>query len=144
MVIDSGESLTKANEGCILTARPDSKGFWEIGWGHDIPPSPGLTWTQEEADTQFNVDYPQAISRAIEDLGHTAYDAMNAQRQAVFHDIAYEIGGAGLAQFRNMIAAAQTGNWQLAASALKDSLLFSEVPVREGRNIRILQTGEWP
>ena len=143
MEITCGEELTKFNEGCVLTARPDAKGHWEIGFGHDIPPSPGLTWTQAEADAQFAVDYPLAISRAIADLGE-AYASLSAERQAVLNDIAYEIGGAGLAGFKDMLAAFRAEDWKSAAAALKSSLLFSQVPAREERNILILLSGEWP
>lgn len=142
-MIQCGPDLTKQNEGCILEARPDAKGKWEIGWGHDIPPSLGLVWTQAEADAQFALDYPLAISRAIADLGET-YAGLSEQRQAVLNDISYEIGGAGLAEFKTMLVAIRAEDWKSAASALKDSLLFSQVPTREERNILILLSGEWP
>lgn len=39
--ITCGQDLTRLNEGCTLEAKPDRNGKWEIGRGHDIPPSPG-------------------------------------------------------------------------------------------------------
>jgi GH24 family phage-related lysozyme (muramidase) len=141
--ISCGEDLTRFNEGCVLTARPDAKGHWEIGYGHDINPSPGLTWTQEQADAQFEIDYPLACSRAEADLGAGEYVLLSPQRQAVLNDMAYEIGGAGLAGFTHMLSAVRYGDWQEAADSLKSSLLFSQVPAREARNVAILLTGEW-
>lgn len=144
MTITCGEDLTKFNEGCILAARPDAKGKWEIGWGHDVPPSPGLEWTQQQCNDQFAIDYPLACSRAQADLGDEEYAALSPQRQAVLNDIAYEIGGTGLAAFKNMLAAFRAQDWQAAGAALQDSKLFTQVPNREKRNIQILTTGEWP
>ncbi len=143
-LIGSGEEYTKFNEGLTLVAKPDAKGKWEIGYGHDIPPSPGLTWSQQQADDQFDIDYPLARSRAVSDLGTTFWEELNEQRQAVLADVAYEIGGAGLAEFRTMLAYVRAGEWEAAGAALRDSLLFEQVPVREARNIAILTTGEWP
>jgi GH24 family phage-related lysozyme (muramidase) len=142
-MIASGADLTKFNEGLTLTAKPDAKGHWEIGYGHDIPPSPGLVWTEKQAEDQFAKDYAVASYRASVDLG-APYGSLRDQRRAVLNDIAFEVGGAGLAQFHRMLAAITAGDWQEAAAALKNSLLFEQVPNRENRNIQILITGEWP
>lgn len=143
-MIQSGADLTKFNEGCVLEVRPDAKGHWEIGYGHDLPPSPGLTWTQDQAEEAFAVDYGTAMSRAELDIGPIEYALLSEQRQAVLNDMAYEIGGAGLAQFHDMLVALRDCRWNDAAQALKDSKLFQQVPNREARNIQILTTGEWP
>jgi lysozyme len=142
-MIASGQDLTRLNENCVLTAQPDRKGKWEIGWGHDTPPSPGLTWTQEEADATFTADYATAQMQAELDLGSNDYWALNEPRRAVITDMAYELGGAGLVKFLNFLADVRAGSWQLAAMALRQSLLFSQVPERENRNIQILLSGEW-
>lgn len=143
-MIQSGEALTQLNEGLTLVAKPDAKGKWEIGYGHDIDPSPGLTWSRQQAEDQFDIDYPLARSRAVSDLGTAAWAALSPQRQAVLADIAYEIGGAGLAQFETMLGHIRSGEWPGAAQALRNSLLFKQVPQREARNIAILTTSEWP
>lgn len=143
-VISSGEQLTKLNEGCVLEAKPDAKGHWEIGWGHDLEPSPSLVWTQQQCDDQFDIDYPLARTRAVSDLGIQAWAALDPPRQAVLADVAYEIGGAGLAEFRIMLSAVRRSDWHGAAVALQNSELFSQVPTREARNVKIMLTGEWP
>src|SRR5262249_30096734 len=104
---------------------------------------PGLTWTEEQSDAQFDKDYRLASYRAAVDLGPT-YAGLGEPRQAVLNDIAFEVGGSGLAQFRHMLGAIAASDWQAAAAALKNSLLFEQVPNRENRNIQILLTGEWP
>lgn len=142
-LILSGADLTKLNEGLTLVAKPDAKGKWEIGYGHDIPPSPGLTWSKQQAEDQFGIDYPLARSRAASDLG-LEWAGLDEPRQAVLADIAYEIGGAGLAQFKTMLAHIRAAEWDQAGQALRASLLFQQVQRREERNIGILTTGAWP
>lgn len=142
-MIQSIQDLIKFNEGCTLEAKPDAKGKWVIGWGHDIPPSPGLTWPQDKADGYFEIDCHNATVDARKDATDF-WGALCEQRQAVLIDMAFEIGGYGLGKFVDMLAAMKAEDWNEAARALKGSLLFTEVPTREGRNIEILLTGEWP
>lgn len=65
-------------------------------------------------------------------------------RRAVLIDMAYEIGGAGLAEFVNFLAAIRAGAWLAATVQLKNSKLFAQVPRRENENIDILMTGVFP
>lgn len=70
--LDSAEALIKRHEGLVLTARPDAKGKWEIGYGHDIqglPPGSLLTCTLAEADAWFEADLDLAVLRASTALG---------------------------------------------------------------------------
>lgn len=143
-VISSGQDLTKFNEGCRLTAYQDGGGVWTIGWGHTGPDIlEGLVWPQDKADAFFEVDYHNAEVDARKDA-HEFWDVLCEQRRAVLADMAFQIGGHGLSKFVDMLAAMKAEDWNEASRALKDSLLFTEVPMREGRNIEILLTGEWP
>lgn len=144
LAIKSGADLTKFNEGLTLIAKPDAKGKWVIGYGHDIPPSPGLSWSIQQAEDQFSLDYPEACFQAAADIGDDEYDLLTKQRQAVLNDMAYELGGSGLSRFTIMLSHMRTGEWDSAADALRASLLFEQVPHREARNIQILTTGMWP
>ena len=147
-MITCGRDLTRLHEGLALTAKPDAKGKWSVGIGHDIPaPAPGQPipqWTEQQADDQFEVDYEHAADQARADVGAVVYDAMCEPRRAVFVDIAFEAGGAGLAQFKTMIACAARDDWDGAAAALVDSLLFRQVRGREEMNAAILKTGRYP
>lgn len=69
---------------------------------------------------------------------------MNPARKAVLIDIAYEIGGAGLAGFHHFLTAFRAGQWATAAAELKNSRLYQQVPKREQENMMILATGEFP
>jgi lysozyme len=57
----SGLALTEGFESCALTAYRDIGGIWTIGWGHTGPDvTPGLVWTQEQADAQLQADTDSA------------------------------------------------------------------------------------
>ena len=57
-----GEALTEQFESCRLTAYPDLKGIWTIGWGHTGPEVvPGLVWTQAQADAALLKDCQNAV-----------------------------------------------------------------------------------
>ena len=56
-----GLALTEGFESCRLTAYQDVKGIWTIGFGHVGPEVvEGLTWTQDQADSQLVLDLTKA------------------------------------------------------------------------------------
>jgi hypothetical protein len=69
--ISTAAQLVEKHEGWIFTAKPDRKGMWVIGCGHDIPApdGPPPTCTQAEADAWFEQDIDLAMQRAMNDLG---------------------------------------------------------------------------
>lgn len=70
--------------------------------------------------------------------------SLDPVRRAVVIDIAYEIGGVGILAFVKFLAALREADWKTAAAELKNSKLFTQVPVREQRNIDILISGKFP
>lgn len=147
-MIQSGEDLTRFNEGLTLQAKPDTHGRFELGYGcnfwNGLPVAEGQCCTEDEADQQFSVLYPQAELRAFNDLGASGWATLSTQRRAVLTDMAYEMGGDGLKVFVTFLGYIRIGNWQMGAEDLRQTKLFSQVPERENRNIAILLTGEWP
>lgn len=68
--ISDAAGLVRLHEGCVFTAKPDAKGKWAIGWGHDIQPPPEATsCTQEQADQWLVEDLALATARAKRALG---------------------------------------------------------------------------
>lgn len=55
-ISEKGKALIKGFERCKLKAYQDGGGRWTIGWGHTATAAPGLVWTQEKADAQFERD----------------------------------------------------------------------------------------
>lgn len=146
-MIQSGQDLTRFNEGLTLIAKPDN-GHFALGYGCDywngLPVREGQTCTPAEADAQFRLAYAAACTHAETDIGPAEYAALSEQRQAVLNDMAYQLGERGLAAFHDLLAYVRSCNWIKAAVALYQSRLFSQTTERQLRNIAILITGEWP
>lgn len=72
---DSARAYIRGHEGCELVAKPDAKGFWVIGWGHDVSPTAGpMFCSRAEADTWFEQDFCRAEAAARADLGPEYWD----------------------------------------------------------------------
>ncbi len=145
--ITSDRQLIQFHERCILTARPDAKGRWEIGWGHDIaPPLPGAgapTCTQDAADAWLDADLALARQRAATALGQ-AWESLDEVRRAVLADMAYELGGAGLSLFKEMLTSIMGQRYLLAAQQGLESLWAEQVPNRAKMDMDMLAEGKWP
>jgi lysozyme len=146
-LIRSTAELIKKHEGLILTAKPDEKGKWCIGYGHDIPAPPAgtvPTCTQAQADDWFSTDIALAALRAKSVIGVSPWLSFNPPRQAALIDMAYELGGEGLAGFHEMIDAARSWNWGVAWREALRSEWAKQVPSRAREDAMILLTGDWP
>lgn len=158
MIIDSIDALLRLNEGrryaCYDDAHPDRilkagdrcEGTPTIGEGCTGPDIlPGTVWTDAQVDAAKADRKARAMRQASLDLGPDCWSKLDIVRQAVLIDMAYEVGGAGLAKFVNMLAAIRAGDWQGAHDALLDSKLAeSQAPDREIRNATMFLTGKWP
>lgn len=144
MAISTVDDLVKHHEGCVLTAKPDAKGKWEIGWGRDISPSPGVTCTQEQADEWFATDLALAKLRAKSVIGGDVWYRIDLVRQAVLTDMAYELGGEGLGKFARMLNAIRAADWNTAHREALNSAWAKQVPFRAAEDAVMLLTGEWP
>lgn len=136
------QDLVKRHEGCSLTAIRDTRG-WSIGWGHDGAIEGG-TCTQDEADAAFDLDFAHAMQEAMGALGVRSWVMLDAPRQAALTDMAYELGGHGLAMFRNTLALLRLEDYDAAAAEMLRSRWASEVPHRAKEDAEIIRTGEWP
>lgn len=81
MYSKTGAALTEQFESCKLTAYPDVKGVWTIGWGHTGPEVvEGLVWTQAQADAALFRDRGWAElvvhSYVTVDINQQEYDAL--------------------------------------------------------------------
>lgn len=146
MAISNARDLVKFHEGCILESRPDAKGKWEIGYGHDIDPPPvgPEACTQEEAEEWFCADFSLAVQCASQALGVASYSVLSEPRKAALVDMTYELGKAGLLEFQRMLSAIRAADWQTASKEALNSLWAEQVPSRAQMDARIFLTGEWP
>jgi lysozyme len=157
-ILSSIDKLIEYNEGrryaCYDDAHPDRilkagdhcEGTPTIGVGCTGPDIvPGLVWTDAQIDAAKADRIALAMRRACLDLGPDCWSKLDIVRQAVLVDMAYQMGGAGLAKFKNMLSAIRTGDWLSASDALLDSTVArSQAPEREERNAEMLLRGAWP
>lgn len=139
-----GPAYTKFNEGCRLTAYRDSLGVWTIGYGCTGPGiGPGVVWEQGHADAAFSASYGFAAAQAKQDVGEV-WDSIGEIRQAALTDMAYQLGGTGLAKFVKMILAIRNLAWNTAATQVLLSEYDKETPRRCERTSYMLRMGLWP
>ena len=144
MLTMTGSAYTKLREGCNLTAKLDMGGNQCIGWGHNSPDiKPGTVWTQAQADSQFDVDYLRATASAQRVVG-SGWIALDYVRKAALIDMAYQMGGDGLAKFRHMMMAIREAAWDTASASCLDSAYATQTPDRAKGAAYMLRTGIWP
>lgn len=146
----NGEKFTQRNEGCRLDAYQDTRGIWTIGYGDTgtLPDGtvigPGVTISQATADDMFVQRYQRAFVAASADVGNAIFNCLNEPRQAALVDMAYNLGGAGLAEFRQFLGYVALAEWDLAVDAGYHSQWAKQVPNRAKAVLDIISSGEWP
>jgi GH24 family phage-related lysozyme (muramidase) len=144
----NGPDYTKLCEGYTAVATMDSNGLYEYGYGHNGPDvKPGAVCSPELRDELFAKDYPLAEAKAAADVG-PEWNGLDAVRKAALTDMAYELGGGGLAGFHRMLMAVRVGNWPVAAAECLDSAGYGKsvsagVRARANRAALMLSTGAW-
>jgi len=116
----NGEAFIKGFEKCRLCAYRDPGGVWTIGWGHTGPEVvEGLTWTQAQADAQFNADIARLIPLMARSIGMEATDTLNQNQIDALISFAFN---AGIGSFRSSTLLRRV-----------NQLRFSDVPAQLGR-----------
>jgi lysozyme len=132
----------------ILRAYPDpiSKGDpWTIGLGETGPDvKEGTIWPEEKCWSRFYNSYAIAYAAAARDAGSSCWSGLNEQRRAVLTDLAFQMGGEGLAGFTHMLAAVKAADWAGAKAHMLKSEYAKQTPSRAETNAQMILTGEWP
>lgn len=90
-----GLDLIKEFEGCKLHAYQDIVGVWTIGYGATGKGvAPGMTWTQEQADSRLNEDLAR-FTHGVEDLVEVD---LNDNQFSALVSFAYNLGIGNLAK----------------------------------------------
>ena len=128
----TGVALTEQFEGCSLTAYPDVKGVWTIGYGHTNDVSEGMTCTQEQADAWLQEDIQWAV-RAVQTLVKVplTQDEFNALCDFVFNVGSGNFAASTMLARLNLGdyagAAAQFERWDLAGGNVVRGLLSRRI-----------------
>jgi GH24 family phage-related lysozyme (muramidase) len=118
----------KLHEGLVLSIYDDPKlgaNYPTIFYGHLCTPSdpwePGITYTEEDAEEVFQIDYSIAKEAAEKFVGDVVVpdDVMS-----VLIEVAYNCGETRLNTFVKMKAAIQDNDYILASQELEDSKLY--------------------
>lgn len=125
----------KEDEGLSLMPYDCTAGVLTIGYGRAI----GLNGiTEDEAETLLKNDVAIAANDARQYLGDTAFEALNAERQAVLINMAFNLGLSRLRQFVKLKAAILEADWDEAAAQMLSSKWSSQVGARSVRLAAIM------
>lgn len=127
------------DEGLRLSAYQDSLGYWTIGCGRLIDARKGGRITVPEAMLLLENDIARVESEVR--ARWPWFDTLDAVRQDVVLNMAFNLGVAGLAGFRVTLGHIEAGRYQEAADAMLRSRWASQVHDRADRLADKMRTG---
>jgi lysozyme len=127
----------KLDEGLRLTPYQDTGGTWTLGYGHSMRNPIPLT----AAEAIFDWDLYQAETQMMRTLPWTMQIGNPARYDALVN-LTFNLGIGGLLSFRNMLAAARSGDWAAAAQELLNSQYAAQVGDRARRLATNLRDGQ--
>ena len=159
---DTLRHYIEVNEGRKAKVYNDTKGHPTVGIGFNLDrgnaravmKSLGIDYDKVRAgqailtDAQinhlFDHDVRTATSDAKEVVGSKTFGELSEGRRIVVIDMVFNLGKAGLANFRKAISAIQQGNYNEAAKQMKDSAWYGQVGDRAKRNVEMMRSGDGP
>lgn len=130
--------LIKSHEGLRLKVYKDTEGIMTIGYGRNLETGIHL----DEAELMFANDVKKAIDRCS--LMIPLWDNYDEVRQAVFADMAFNLGISGLLQFKKFLMAMHLKQWSQAKAEMLDSKWAVQVGRRAIELAEMVETGKWP
>lgn len=141
------ESLTDRlirHEGFCAVPKYDAKGYYEIGFGHDI--------TEKECENYADgITTAQALEFLQADLAKCKQQAKSAfpwllglddLRQGIIYEMVYQMGVHGVAAFHDMISAIRDHDWESASKEMLNSVWHKETSVRCEELAELMLNGE--
>ena len=128
----------RRDEGLRLHPYTDTVGKLTIGYGRNLS---DVGISLEEAEFFLANDV-----RKVSDLLRSRlpwFQLLDPARQAVFVNMAFNLGFNGLEGFPKLLAAAAKGHWDDAAGEMSDSLWARQIGDRAARLARQINIGEW-
>lgn len=134
-----------ADEGKVNKIYTDHLGYPTFGIGHLIKENDpeygqpiGTPVSEERVITAFNMDICSVLNNC-EKLYPDFYE-LPEEVQLIVANMMFNLGYNGLSKFRNMKKAIDAGNWTLAATEMKNSRWYTQVPNRAERLIKRMQS----
>lgn len=132
----------KSEEGYVLKAYKDTKGFWTIGVGRKLPT--GKDYSNYTINhTQTIAFFQEDLKKAIETAKRLfpKFDHFSNNAQLAIADMIFNLGEAGFKNFKQTIAYINAGNFQSASKeALYSKWAKIDVPNRAKRVAALLAT----
>ena len=125
------------DEGLELSAYQDSLGYWTIGVGRLIDARKGGRITVAEA--MMLLDHDIARVEAEVRARWPWFEALDAARQDVMLNMAFNLGVAGLAGFKTTLGHIEAGRYAEAADAMLRSRWASQVHDRADRLAAVMR-----
>lgn len=115
---------------------------YTIGVGHCGPEvHQGLVWTDAQIDAALDADIAKA--RAGCEAALPWFGDLNEPRQAALIGMAFQMGVAGLLQFKMTLNSMRDSQWYTAEAHMLNSAWAKQTPERARRLARQVATGEW-
>lgn len=133
-----------ANEGYVPHVYQDTKGYWTAGIGRLLDRRKGGGLSMEEAVYLARNDVRKAIGLLDKHLPW--WKNLSPVRQRVMIELVFNMGigdnSSGLLSFRNTLPAIERGDYDTAATGLRNSKWAKDVgPIRSGKMIKMLLQG---
>lgn len=128
----------KRDEGLRLKPYKDSVDKLTIGYGRNLDDE-GIS--RDEAEYMLHNDVIQHGADLAAHLPWT--NSLDAARRGVLLNMAFNMGVAGLMQFRNTLALIQAGNYAEAAEEMLKSRWAEQVGPRAHRLAEQMRSGVW-
>jgi lysozyme len=140
-LITQATKQIKRHEGFVSNAYKDSLGYLTIGYGRLIDKSKGGGITESEAEYLLAND----VNGVYDSLMHhlSCFTTLDAPRQAVLLNMAFQMGVHGLMQFKSTLNLIELGDYDAAADNMLKSLWASQTPNRANEMATQMRTGQW-
>ena len=117
-----------------------AKGKVTLGVGHNCNAKP---LPQAVIDLLLDLDIDDAVREAIGAVGENLFNSLTTNRRLALVNLAFNLGGTGLAKFKQMIAALKVHDYAWAGAHLRDSLWAIQVDPKQqpnaGRDDRVIR-----
>lgn len=131
----------RIDEGEVLHAYKDHLGYLTIGVGRLIDKRKGGGITEDESAYLLRNDI---MTRMVAlDKRLPWIKKLDDARQGVLLNMAFQLGVAGLLNFRNTLAKIEAGDYDGAAANMLKSKWASQTPNRAKRMAEQMRTGQW-
>jgi lysozyme len=141
---ESLEDRIKRHEGFVAVPKPDAKGAYVVGYGHDIPESEASNYsagiTLEEAENLLSADIQKAEDGVFGTLPWVKN--ISELRQGVLVEMSFQLGLNGLLGFKNTLAYIHGGDYANAAKGMLNSLWAKQTPERAEELAALMLNGD--